>query len=258
MDKIITEGGTDPLWIENLSGKQKPALRLFCVPYAGGNAEFYRSWQTWFPEEVSICLVHLPGRCRRAGEPPFTRAVALAKTLAERMRSEITVPHALYGHSMGALISFELSWELIRRYGTGPQHLFVSGRGAPQWPRSRPPTFNLPYEGFLGELKRLKGTPREVLESPHLLKMFLGVLRADFELVETYEYQHERPLNCPITVYSGLEDENVSPESCRAWADQTTSDFNIKMFAGGHFFMRDSRTEFVNMFQKDVLNAIPR
>jgi surfactin synthase thioesterase subunit len=256
----MTEGsgsGPGPRWFEHLSRARMPLLRVFCLPYAGGSTEVYRGWQRWFPPEIDICLIHLPGRGRRMAERAFTRAMPLVNAIAERMGPELTVPYALYGHSMGALISFELSWELIRRYGDGPQHLFVSGRSAPQWPRLEPPTFHLPHDDFIAELRRLNGTPPDVLDNPDLIKLFLGVLRADFEAVETYEYRSRGPLDCPITVYCGLQDEDVSQESCRAWRDQTTSCCEIRMLNGDHFLVRDPQPEFVNAFRNDILSAVP-
>ena len=251
-----TAPSTDLLWFEYLSRTKTPALRLFCFPYAGGSAEIYRHWQKRFPKEIDICLVHLPGRGKRMLEHSFTRVSALVNAIADRMGPEIRVPYALYGHSMGALISFELSWELIRRYSAGPQHLFVSGRSAPQWPNTRPNTFHLPNDEFLVELRRLNGTPPDVLENPDLVKLFLGVLRADFEMVQTYAYQRRGPLDCPITVYSGLHDGDVSREACQAWCEQTTSRCRIRMFSGDHFFIRDPKSEFVNVFRNDVLSAV--
>jgi medium-chain acyl-[acyl-carrier-protein] hydrolase len=250
------EGNTDRIWFEYLSREKSPDLRLFCFPYAGGSAEIYRHWQKWFPPNISICLVYLPGRGKRMRESAFTRVSALVGAIADRMGSEIRAPYALYGHSMGALVSFELSWELIRRYGIGPQHLFVSGHNAPKWPRTRPITFNLPDDDFLLRLKQLNGTPRDVLENPDLMELFSGILRADFEMVETYEYQHRGRLNCPITVYSGLEDQDVSLEACHGWSDQTTSRCRIRMLNGDHFFIRDPKSEFASVFRNDVLSAV--
>jgi medium-chain acyl-[acyl-carrier-protein] hydrolase len=252
-----TGTGTDRFWFECLSRAKTPALRLFCFPYAGGSAEIYRHWQKWFPPEIGICLVHLPGRGKRLAETAFTRVSALVNTIADRMGPHIHTPYALYGHSMGALVSFELSWELIRRYDAGPQHLFVSGHSAPQWPRSRPPTFHLPDDDFLMVLKRLNGTPREVLENPDLMAVFLEVLRADFEMVETYQYQRKGHLDCPITVYSGLSDEDISLQACQGWPDQTLSGCKIKMFNGDHFFIRDPKSQFPDVFRNDVLSSVP-
>lgn len=246
---------SDMLWFEHLSRSKAPALRLFCFPYAGGSAEIYRNWQQWFPQEIDLCLVHLPGRGKRMGEKAFTQAIPLVHAIADHISREINIPYALYGHSMGALISFELGWELFRRHGSGPQHLLVSGRSAPQWPRTQPRTFHLPYDEFLVELERLNGTPREVLANPELMKLFLGVLRADFETVETYEYLPKDRLAWPITVYAGMDDQHVSVESCQAWREQTTSACKIRMLPGDHFFIRNPRLEFASAFRSDVLSA---
>jgi medium-chain acyl-[acyl-carrier-protein] hydrolase len=157
------------------------------MPYAGGSADIYRGWQRWFPEQIDICLVHLPGRGTRVREEPFTQLTPLVKAIATHIGGEIKVPYALYGHSMGALISFELGRELLGTHRNSPAHIFVSGCRAPQWPKTVP-TFNLPHDKFIGELKRLNGTPKKAFDDPELMEVFLEILRADFEIVDTYEY----------------------------------------------------------------------
>lgn len=244
------------LWFDYLSQSQAPSFRLFCFPYAGGSAEVYRSWRRWFPKQVDLCLVHLPGRGRRMNEQAFTRTIPLVNAIADRIGPETDVPYALYGHSMGALIGFELTRELFRRRCAGPQHLFVSGHRAPQWPRTDPTTFNLPHDEFIAKLGKLNGTPREVLDNPELMELFIGLLRADFEMVETYEYHPTEPLSCPITVYGGLHDKEVPVESCRAWQEQTSASCNVKMVNGDHFFIRNPRSDFMAAFHNDVLSAV--
>lgn len=245
------------LWFEHLSRSHAPSLRLFCFPYAGGSSEVYRTWQRWFPEQIDLCLVHLPGRGKRLREQAFTRTMPLVKAIADRMPPEIDAPYALYGHSMGAIIAFELARELFRRHCARPQHLFVSGRRAPQCPRTEPTTFNLPHDEFIAELRRLNGTPREILENPELLELFMGLLRADFEIVDTYQYDPMEPLSCPITVYGGLYDKEVPVESCHAWQEQTSVSCNVKMVDGDHFFVRTPTPEFMAAFRSDVLSAVP-
>jgi surfactin synthase thioesterase subunit len=225
------------------------------MPYAGGSADIYRGWQRWFPEQIDICLVHLPGRGTRVREEPFTQLTPLVKAIATHIGGEIKVPYALYGHSMGALISFELGRELFGKQGNSPAHIFVSGCRAPQWPKTVPPTFNLPHDKFIGELEKLNGTPRKVLDDPELMEVFLEILRADFEMVDTYEYCTDERLSCPITVYGGLQDEEVSVESCRAWQEQTSASCKVQMFEGDHFFIRDPRSEFGWAFRNDIMRA---
>jgi medium-chain acyl-[acyl-carrier-protein] hydrolase len=250
---LPASGGSDSTWFEHLSPARTPWLRVFCFPYAGGTADVYRGWQLWFPEQLDICLVHLPGHGRRRGERPLTSLISLVKALADRI--ETRIPYVLYGHSMGALICFELAHELCRRHESGPQHLFVSGCRAPQWPATKPPTFNLPHQEFVRELKRLNGTPQEVLNSPALMELFIDVLRADFEIVETYEFHPRKPLSCSITVYNGLHDEDVPIESCHAWQKQTSFTCNVKLFQGGHFFIRDPASGFLAAFRSDVMHG---
>jgi medium-chain acyl-[acyl-carrier-protein] hydrolase len=245
------------LWFEHLSRGQAPSLRLFCFPYAGGTSDVYRSWQRWFSEQIDLCLVHLPGRGKRLKERTFTQTTPLVEAIADRMAPETDVPYALYGHSMGATIAFELTHELIRRRCAPPQHLFVSGRRAPHCPRTEPTTFNLPHDEFIAELRRLNGTPSEVLENPELIELFMGLLRADFELVETYQYQPTERLSCPITVYGGVHDKEVSVESCHAWKEQTSANCKVKMVNGDHFFIRNPIPDFMAGFRSDVLSAVP-
>ena len=242
------------VWFEHLSTDNAPLLRLFCLPYAGGTADLYRGWQRWFPEQIDLCLVHLPGRGRRFRERPFTRVTSVVNAIANHLPPLTGVPYALYGHSMGAIISFELSRELFRR-GVGPRRLFVSGNRAPQFPTAEPITYNLPHDGFIAELKRLNGTPQEVLDSPEMMELFMDVLRADFELVQTYEYGPGEPLACPLTVYGALNDQRVPVESCFAWQDQTSAECTVRIFQGDHFFVRDPSPEFTSAFRNDVLSA---
>ena len=242
-------------WFEHLSRAQTPSLRLFCFPYAGGTADVYRSWQRWFSPDIDLCLVHLPGRGKRISDPPFTRIKSLVSAIVPVIASEIQGPYALYGHSMGAVISFELARELVRTRRTGPELLFVSGRRAPDWPDTEPPTYHLPHDQFIAELKRLKGTPAEVLDHPELMELFLGLLRADFEMVDTYEFEPGTLLSCPITVYGGLFDEHVPADSCRAWSEQTSGVFRTRMVQGDHFFVRKPGQDFVEAFRHDVLNV---
>ena len=245
----------DAPWFEHLSRTKTPSLRVFCTPYAGGSADIYRLWQRWFPQQIDICLVHLPGRGRRVKEQPFTQLTPLVKAIAANIDGEIKVPYVLYGHSMGGLISFELGRELLAKHRNSPAHIFVSGCRAPQWPRTELPTFDLPHDKFIDALKRLNGTPREVLDDPELMNVFIDILRADFEIVDTYEYRPKERLSCPITVYGGLQDEEVPLESCRAWQEQTSASCKVQMFEGDHFFIRDPESKFPWAFRNDIMRA---
>src|SRR5258707_2519146 len=200
LDPIMTSANSSLLWFEDLTRVENPSLRLFCFPHAGGSVDVYRGWRKALPEQIDMCLVHLPGRGRRTRERAFTQLDGVVNAVADRMSVKTEIAYALYGHSMGALISFELGRELFRRHGAGPAHLFISGHCAPQDARKEPPLSNLPHDEFIIELKRLNGTPRNVLDNRELMDIFVGVLRADFKVVEHYEYRPGNPLSCPMQV----------------------------------------------------------
>lgn len=242
-------------WFEHLSRIQKPLFRLFCFPYAGGSAHLFRQWQSYFPHTLDVCLVHLPGRGIRISEPAFRRLPELISVLAPEMECYINDEFALYGHSMGAMISFELARELFRRHGRGPRRLFLSGSSAPQCRDTEKKTYDLPHDEFIAHLKELNGTPPALLEDRQTLEVFMPTLRADFEMVQTYEYRPGPPLPCPLNIYGGLQDPDVAPEKLRAWQLQTTAAFDLKMFEGDHFFIQSSGTNFIHALKQDVLAA---
>ncbi|HTF67339.1 MAG TPA: alpha/beta fold hydrolase [Edaphobacter sp.] len=249
----------DTPWLECLSDGRGAKLRLFCFPYAGGTTHMFREWQKYFMPQVELCLVHLPGRGKRFGERLFTRLNFLVDVIAQEIRDKLQTPFALYGHSMGALISFELCRELRRRYKIEPAHLFVSGKRAPHIMLSKPVSFNLPRNEFIDELRRLNGTSSNLLDHDEAMDLLLPVLRADFEMVETYEYHFEEPLSCPIAVYGGVQDERVPIEGLYAWKEHTSGDCKVRMFPGGHFFIQNYRNcniDFVDVLRRDVLEAL--
>jgi medium-chain acyl-[acyl-carrier-protein] hydrolase len=190
---------------------------------------------------LDICPVQLPGRPARLKEPALTRLQPLVQTVAEALLPYLETPFAFFGHSMGALISFELARHLRREYSLQPAHLFVSGHRAPQIPNTDPPTYNLPEAEFLEELRKANGTPQGVLEDRELMEVFLPILRADFEVCQTYTYEIEPPLGCPIFAFGGLQDKEETRDRLEAWREQTVSSFSIQMFPGDHFFLNAAK-----------------
>jgi medium-chain acyl-[acyl-carrier-protein] hydrolase len=214
-------------------------LRLFCFPYAGGAAAVFRRWSEGLPRDVEVCPVQFPGRGSRLMEPPFTALAPLVKALAEAIVPKLDKPFALFGHSLGALVCFELAREL-RRHGFPPSHLFVSAGRAPHLPRQGTPIYDLEEKAFLKELRRLNGTPEELLSNPELMEIVLPILRADFSIYETYAYSTEAPLDCPITSFGGLQDRRVSQPDLLAWRGETCGTFSLQLFNGDHFFLNTS------------------
>lgn len=241
-----------PDWLAVRKINPHATLRLFCFPYAGGAASIYRAWSKSLPESIDVCPVQLPGRGGRIGEPPFTRVQPLVEALAEALLSCFEKPFALFGHSMGAIISFELARLLQRKHQLRPTRLFVSARRPPQIIDKERHTYDLPEPEFIEELKRLNGTPREALEHPELMMMMMPLLRADFELCQTYEYTPGPPLDCPISAYGGLQDPDVRREHLEAWSEHTTSSYSLRMFPSDHFFLHSSAPLLMRVLPREL------
>jgi medium-chain acyl-[acyl-carrier-protein] hydrolase len=170
-------------------------------------------------------------------ETPFARLSPLVEALAQALVPLLDKPFAFFGHSLGALVGFELARQLRRQPGVQPARLFVSAGRAPQIPPRGQPIHALPEEEFMAELRRLNGTPGKVLEHAELMQSMLPILRADFAVYETYVYATEPPLDCFISGFGGLQDQRVSRGDLEAWRGQTSVSFSLRMFHGNHFFL---------------------
>lgn len=216
-----------------------PRGRLLCVPFAGGGAGIFRSWPAAMPF-AHVVPLQLPGRERRLRERAYTAMGALIDDLAPAVVPLLDRPFAIFGHSMGAAIAFELARRL-RDLGHVPAHLFLSARRAPGEPPLHPPLFALPDARLIAETERLYGPFPDVLKQhPELLAMFLPTLRADYQLLDTWRPADAPPLSCPLTVLGGKDDHAVPPEVLEGWRAQTTGAFRLRILPGGHFFARDA------------------
>src|SRR5262249_18500077 len=204
-------------WLACRKPNSRAALPLFCFPYAGGAAVIYHGWSNLLPEFVEVCPVQLPGRSARHNEPPYTRFEKLVPAVINGLFPYFDKPFAFFGHSMGAVLGFEVARQLRREDRVQPVQLFVSGSRAPQVPDDRPPIYDLSEPDLLEELRLLNGTPRELLEDADVIQFMLPLLRADFELIETYAYTPDAPLDVPISAFSGLQDEEVAREDVESW-----------------------------------------
>jgi surfactin synthase thioesterase subunit len=191
----------------------------------------------------------------RLSEPPFTRLEPLIESLTAALEQCLDKPFALFGHSMGGLICFEFARALRRRFGLDPQGLFVSGRQAPPIQDRTTARYDLPEPEFTEELRRLNGTPPEILEHPELMRLLVPLLRAEFELCQTYVYEPGPPLDCPISVFGGVKDADVSYEELEGWRSHTTAAFSLRMLPGDHFFIQTSQAELLGMIAEDVRQA---
>jgi medium-chain acyl-[acyl-carrier-protein] hydrolase len=229
------------------------ALRLFCFHYAGGNAQVFRDWSGYLPPSVEIGAIQLPGRGQRFGEPHITRLAPLSRIVAEELLPYLDKPFVFFGHSLGALLCFETARSLRRENLCWPAHLFVSATEAPHRRSPDELLSGLPKSELVKKLREFNGTPMELLQDDGFLELMLPTIRADFELFDTYEYHPEPPLECPMTIYGGLEDQEVEAGRLAAWSEMTVGACEIRMFPGDHFYINSLRSIFLQTFASDLL-----
>lgn len=243
---------TKDAWIVRPRPRGHVRLRLFCIAHAGGGASSFRGWGDVLPPDVEVCPVQLPGRENRVMEKPFDRVEPLVEALHAAMQPYMDLPYAIFGHSNGALIGFELA-RRARAAGTRmPEHLFASGRRAPHLPGRTRDVHALPEPELLEELKALGGIPDEVLAHPELRALIVPLLRADMALTETYDAGDAPPLPVRITGYAGAADPKVPVEDVEAWGRHTTEGFGMRTFPGGHFFVFDQRERVLRDLYTDL------
>jgi len=239
-------------WFAHVTPNPRAKLRLFCFPHAGGGASTFRNWSSGLPPFVEIWPIQPPGRETRMLETPFTQLMQLAQAIEQVIRPHFDRPFAFFGHSMGARVCFEVA-RLLRQHG-GPQPvgLFISADRAPQLSNPNALIHALPKDEFIAELRRLNGTPESVLQCAELMKLLLPLLRADLTLIETYVYQPQAPLDCPISAVGGLQDPEASREELETWREQTLGSFTLRMFPGDHFFLASSKEAVLAALSQDL------
>lgn len=229
-------------------------IRLFCFPYAGSSAQIFHGWQQQLPRAIEVSPVHLPGRGKRIREKPFTDLVALAEVLVTELAPHVDKPYALFGHSLGAIIAFEVARGLRRKELPLPRRLFVSGCRAAQLSQDRFHSYDLPTEELIERLRKLNGTPPQILESPQLMEFFLPIIRADLQMIQTYQYSVDAPLHCPISAFGGWQDAEEPPEAIAAWREQTTASFQRQMFPGDHFFLHSETNLLLQAISRQLID----
>jgi len=229
------------------------APRLFCFPNAGAGAARFAGWRRLAAQGVAVCPVQPPGRAERFREPAYDRLEPLVDDLLAALDGQFTGMYALFGHSVGALVAYELARRLCEFEARPPAHLYISARPAPQLPDTRRPLRDLPAAELFGEIRRIGGTPDEVLRDPELTAYLLPLLRADFAVNETYRYQRELPLDIPLTVFGGERDPRADEAELLAWRSRTTNRFDIRVYPGGHFYLDDRPEELVDVMTRPLL-----
>jgi medium-chain acyl-[acyl-carrier-protein] hydrolase len=218
-------------------------------------------WPELLAPAIEVVWIQQPGRGSRFVEKPHTDvriiSVEIAAEIAAENSGSTPVPFAFYGHSLGALVAFEVARELRRLRLPQPVHLLVGAARGPHLERVLPPLGHLTDDQFIQEMQnRYSGIPEAVLEHPELLKLFLPVLRADFAAFEAYLHAEEPPLACPISAFSGRQDPMVTLESMEAWARHTNDVFTLHTLVGDHFFVTSERATLVDLVRQSLARQI--
>ena len=233
------------------------AMRLFLFPFAGGNASTFLPWQGLLGPRLELRIARLPGRGARLFEPPVAEMDELVARLTRAVTSLADRPFAFFGHSLGALVAFEVARQLRRAHRPGPVGLWVSGAEGPQTRAPRRRLHDLPDADLIEGLREYAGTPPEMLDDREMMELLLPGLRADFALNERYSYRPEPPLDLPIHVLLGDADPYVEPERAAGWALETSRPVRQYVYPGAHFFLYDHQRSITALLADAAAQLFP-
>lgn len=224
----------DNPWLIVRTPVARPALRLFCLPYAGGNAGAFETWRAGLPRGIEVCAVQYPGRRERVDEAAARRMTPLVQAIEAALADRLDRPYGVYGDCLGAYVAFELVRRLIRRGHRPAETLIVSSAVAPHRAGLEPDYTAMDDAEFLATLVALGTMPAPVAAHPDLAAAALPAARADFEVGRSYRYRDEGPIDVAITAIVGADDPYVSSAGAAAWADLTTDRCTTLSIPGGH------------------------
>ena len=239
-------------WLRYLRTNKQAKMKLFCFPYAGSGPGVFNPWLQSFDSEIEVVSIHYPGREARISEPPFTDLDKLVETLYLHIAPHLDKPFAFFGHSMGAYVAFILSMYLANKGVTRPEHLFVSGAGAPFLVLDDP-IHELDSKQFLKAVIRLNGIPKECLKEPELIACCLPALRADFTACERYRFDLHGELDLPVTLLGGTRDPRVSLSHLDAWSTIASRGMDKHLFEGDHFFINQYKAKIAKLINQTLL-----
>ncbi len=243
-------------WIRRYQPNPTSAARLVCFPHAGGAASYFHPVARALAPVAEVLAVQYPGRQDRSQEPLIDDMTAMADGAFEALRSWDDRPMAFFGHSMGAIVAFEVALRWQRTLRKPPALLVVSGNRAPS-NRRAPDNVHLEDDaGLMADVRKLGGTDLSILEADEeLLRLILPSIRSDYRAIELYEGPEDATLNCPIVALTSDDDPTVSVEEMREWQRHTTRSFDLHVYSGGHFYLNDHSAE-INDLLADRLKAV--
>jgi pyochelin biosynthetic protein PchC len=242
---MSTPTSSSRLWIRRFHPVENPAVRVVCLPHAGGNASFYFSMSAALTPAVETLSVQYPGRHDRRKEPCIESIPQLAEAFFIALLEWTDRPLALFGHSMGAILAFEVARRLEQRIGKPPVQLFASGRRSPSTVRDER-VHTMDDERLISEVVALNGTDLRLLDDD-MLRIVLPPIRSDYRAIENYRCAASATVSCPITVLTGDSDPRTTGAEAEAWRLHTAGEFRVETFSGGHFFLNGHQDAIVRL-----------
>lgn len=228
-------------------------IRLYCLPHAGAIANVYMGWKKYIHPSIEIWPIEMPGRGSRLDVPFYGSIAEAVDDVYNMIEKDIEhVPYAIYGHSMGSIIGFELCHKLEQQNCNPPIHAFFSGRNAPHISSGEDKKiYNLQDKEFVAEILKLGGTSLKVFEHEELKGLFLPIIRNDYKICEEYVYADKGKLNCNISILYG-KDDDMTADEINQWKQHAKNECKIYEFAGGHFFINDYTENVVRIINNSL------
>lgn len=241
-------------WVRRFHPAPDAKARLVCLPHAGGSANYFFPVSRALASRMDVLCVQYPGRQDRRREPCVGTIEEMADRIVEVLRPWADRPLAFFGHSMGAIIAFEVALRL-QACGITPAVMFLSGRRSPSTFRLET-NHLLPDKDLVQELRGMQGTDASLLDDDDIVDMILPSLRSDYRAVETYDNRDAGAVNCPIVVCNGDKDAMVTAAEAQAWENHTTAGFDLRTFPGGHFYLSDHAAALIALIAERVNAAV--
>jgi pyochelin biosynthesis protein PchC len=249
-------GVRDDRWVRRFHASPEAPIRLMCFPHAGGAASYFFPVSAALQPRIEVLALQYPGRQDRRAERCIDTIGELADGIYEAIGPWCDGPVAFFGHSMGAILAYEVARRMEEQDGAPPAALIVSGRRGPATRRVE--TVHLRGDdGIVAELQNLSGTSAQLLTDDDFVRMILPAMRSDYTAIETYRYEPGPPLSCPILALTGGEDPKATVAEVREWAGHTGRDFQLRVFPGGHFYLNDRPAEVITAISGYLESLMP-
>ncbi|MDF2388848.1 hypothetical protein JMG10_45970, partial [Nostoc ellipsosporum NOK] len=240
-------------WIAYHKPKPNSYLRLFCFHPWGSSASIFKNWSEELPPEIEVLPIQLPGRQKRLKEKPFTEFVTLIQVLGNFIHPYLNKPFAFYGHSMGALIAFELAYVVKQKYNINPQYLFLGGAQPPSDVSFLNRIKSLSPDQSLNYLLDISEIPEAIYNDKPLFEELIEIFKADLQLLQSYCHKKQEPLDCPIYTFGGIDDSSISEKQLALWSYHTHNSFKLQMLPGKHMFLKNSLKSILDIISQEIL-----